>query len=646
MNRILLIDLSEREARARNVLQARLDELNALTKSGAETTAAQRDDIASLNEALASADPVDGFFQAVATQLAARDSNGAVDSWADVVSAKREYVMVFGLPKTQQALAPSTGLTKLEEELAAVCGLLEADNCTNPAQDNFVARLTAAAGEYAKNRDLFDKAFARFSSKFNVSLRSQIGKDLVDPGVVACLPLSAPAPAPAPTPPATKVAGKTASKTASTSSVSASRVFDANAFGKHFGKGALYLSKLPSQPGSGSGGGTGGPGGGSTGPQVDDTINVISGRNIAAVVRRLVADKVSANDPWIDSHLDNAYNMQTGVVDGASPSAIEIMLPDLEEDVDIEIQKENLHAVQAIYFAYMLEEMRMFQVVERIVEIFRQGLLPLGRGKVGDYLFNYYKKAAERITEGERRDLYMRVFGAPGGNPSGEPNRDFNELWLRFVSAVSSFARQNTVERMLRSSVPVAVSQEQVRKAGRDLGANLSRNGYGIAYFAATELQNSILEFRDVLQDAELRSAFGARDMWQVIEAVNKNYLGGDRNTHRYRTQSRAGAVIIRWIANNANRLSNIGGPVLYVEQLSNPAMRAASAGNNPTQNPTDWDLVSACEQWLAVGGVQDNNIEQYAQPIESPVMTSRPYDMPQAAREVLGGMGISLPGM
>ena len=60
--------------------------------------------------------------------------------------------------------------------------------------------------------------------------------------------------------------------------------------------------------------------------------------------------------------------------------SVEITLPDLESGVDVEISKENLRAVQAIYFAYMLEQMRMFQVVERIVELYQQGMLPLGRG--------------------------------------------------------------------------------------------------------------------------------------------------------------------------------------------------------------------------------------------------------------------------
>jgi len=38
-------------------------------------------------------------------------------------------------------------------------------------------------------------------------------------------------------------------------------------------------------------------------------------------------------------------------------------------------------------------------------------------------------------------------------------------------------------------------------------------------------------------------SSMRARDMWLVIDQVDANYLGGARNTHRYRTQSRAGKV-------------------------------------------------------------------------------------------------------
>jgi hypothetical protein len=587
MTRILLIDLSQRELQERETLRVRLDRLEALHRTSASSgglTREQEVERESIGKRLAADVPVDPFYQAVAA-LVAREP------WAALLE-KRQFILKHGLFGSQHDATADDGLGRNEQEIAFVCGLLELDNLTLPTAPDFVKKVTAAQGEYRQNQALFNAAYDTFVGRYTVTVQSQIDKRLVDPAILRVLHPSAA------TPPVVPPGGG----------------------------GAARMAQAVA--------GTGAP-----------KVAVVSARNIAAVVRKLVNDGVTANDPWISSRLESAYNMQTGVVDGAPPSALEIMLPDLEESVDIEIVAENLNAVQAIYFAYQLEEMRLFQVVERIVDLFRQGLLPLGRGTVGDYLFNYFKKASERITEGERRDLYMRVFGAPGGNPASEPNRDFNELWLRFISAVSSFARQLTVERMLRNAVPMAVSQEQVRKAGRDLGANLSRNGYGIAYFAATDLQKSILEFRDVLQNPELRNAFGARDMWQVIDQVNVNYLGGARNTHRYRTQSRAGAVIIRWIANNVQRLANIAGPVIQIEQIMNPQLRAASGTNNPTVDPSDWDLVNACEQWLAVGGVQEQSIEQYSQPIEAPTMTSRPIEMPQIARDMLAGMGVGLNG-
>jgi len=583
--RILLIDLAERELQARARLKSRADQLQAIDNTKDSSGGLSADQVKELELLRAQIDsdfPVDEFYKAVASQVAQK-------TWEQLSNPSdpedRLYVLKYGMFGSQQGFEPHAKLGVHEQEIASVCGLLELDNLTDKSHPRFVRNVAAAQGEYRTNIELFNRAYEHFNDKFVVTLQSQIDKGTLNESIIGSIT------------PDLSIAGR--------------------------------LAATKTQV-----------------PGASDPIKALSARTIAQIVRRLAADHVSANDPWLASRLDGAFNTLTNVMDGAPPSSLEIVLPDLEEAVDVDILKENLHAIQAIYFSHQLEEMRMYQVVERIVELFRQGSLPLGRGRVGDYLYKYYQKAAERITESERRDLYFRAFGAPGGNPnSGEPNRDFNELWLRFVSAVSSFARQLTVERMLRSSVPMAVSQEQVRKAGRDLGANMSRNGYGIAYFAATEMQKSILEFIDVLSDPDLRNVFGARDMWQVIEIVNANYLGGARNTHRFRTQARNGAVVIRWIANSVQRLSNVSGPVLYVDQIVNPQLRALDSGRNPRVDPSDWDLVNACEQWLAVGGVQDASVEQYSQPIESPIGGSRPIGgMPQMARDALDAAGINLP--
>ena len=579
MNRILFIDLAERDRNRRAEIRVRIANLERIENTKARTGGLGPDlkkELDDLRAELANRDTTDELYRGVAEQVAGK-------SWEQLSnSGNPDYVMRYGFMGSQYGAQPHE-LGIEEKEILAVCGLLLLDGIQGPDNLNFVSKVTIARGEFEQNRALFLAAYNRFTTMHAVTLRSQIDKGYVDP----------------------EAPGFISGRSTSGSNL----------------KGSSYLV-----------------------PDLDDTVYAVSANSLASIVRRIRDEGISPNDPWLTSRMDNAFNLLTGMVDGAPPSALEIMLPDLEEAVDVEIQKENLQASQAIYFAYQLEEMRMFQVVDKIVDLFRGGLLPLGKGTVGDKLFKYFKTSTERITEAERRELYYRMFGAPGGNPNaGDPNRDFNELWLRFVSAVSSFARQISVERLLRNNIPMAVSQEQVRKAARDLGANLSRNGYGIAYFAATELQNTIINFRDILQDADLRSAFGARDMWQVIDMVNVNYLGGAKNTHRFRTQSRAGAIIIRWISENIQRLANISGPVLSIEEIANPQMQAASS-NNPTLKPTDWDLVNACEQWLAVMGVQEQSVEQYSQPIEAPAMTSRPIDMPQAARDVLASVGVNLP--
>ncbi|NOT87634.1 MAG: hypothetical protein HOP03_05580 [Lysobacter sp.] len=582
MNRILLVDLGERELKERQKLRARRQVLKTILET-AETSGGLNSDqlgeLAKINAKLKSDIVADPFYRKVAATF-------AQTTWEDLADPDEDtdFIHKYGLIGSQRVPDNLLGaLQANEREIAGICGLLQIDGVTDDSRRGFVQKVSAAQGEYREHRELFDAAFAQLSSRYKVPLKSQAKSGLIDPQIFGCI------------------------------------VPDEDPEGKS--RETVNTDTLP---------------------HPDDVIAVLSGRNLAAAVRKLAADGVSPNDPWLASRIENTYEMQSGVVGGAPPSSFDIPLPDLEEATDGEIVRENLDAAQAIYFAYQLEEARMPQVVERIVELFRAGLLPLSYGKTGDYLYGYYKKASERITEGERRDLYMRAFGAPGGDPSiNQPNREFNDLWWRFVSSVSSFGRQLTVDRMFRSQIPLSVSQEQVRKAARDLAASLSRNCYGIAYQFSKELKTLIIEYRDLLSDQEIRTSFGARDMWQVMDQVNANYLGGTRNSHRFRTQAKCGAIVIAWLARNHQRLTNRLGEVISTNALTNPQLRGSE---RPMEDPTDWDLLQACEQLIAVGGIGDQRVEDFSQPVESPTITSRPIEMPQIARDVLDSAGISLP--
>jgi hypothetical protein len=248
-----------------------------------------------------------------------------------------------------------------------------------------------------------------------------------------------------------------------------------------------------------------------------------------------------------------------------------------------DLESPSIRAVQAIYSAATLEELKMFQVVDRLVELFQTGKLPLGRGEGARRLHQYGDSAARRLPARERHAIYQRTLGI-GAEAGIESNREFSELWLRFLSAATSGAGGDP-----------GADQEALRKAGQELAGNLSLHGYGIAYVAATELQSQMRDMIDVLSDRDIQSAFGSKDMWQVIDTVAARYLGGAANSGRLRALQASGATVLRWLAAKADELSHgSAGPILDIGE------RGAAKGPGA---PTDCDLVQAAERWLEASG-------------------------------------------
>lgn len=364
-------------------------------------------------------------------------------------------------------------------------------------------------------------------------------------------------------------------------------------------------------------------------------VDEVSAVEWARAVRHLVKRGIPASEAQLGRRVNEALNSIQNVGDDIPPSDISIDLPDLESEgaTDHEILEHNVLALQPAYFAAMFEELKVFQVMDKLVELFQNGILPIGKGEAGNNLFKYWKESATRVSEAERRSFYARTLGFVGGDDGGYPNREFNDLFMRFVSAVSNFIRQNSVDDLLRTKIPGAISQQQVRKAGRDLAANLSLHGYGMAHFMATELQKQIKDVMKVLSDPDIKNAYGARDMWQVIDQVAALELGGSRNSVRYRTMAAASAIIFAWLSQNARKLSSTSfGPILDLDEIRNPPPRRP--GTKASTHPTDFDLVNACEQWLAVTGTQEATVYDYSQPKEAPNMTSKPIQIPEIARE------------
>jgi hypothetical protein len=372
--------------------------------------------------------------------------------------------------------------------------------------------------------------------------------------------------------------------------------------------------------------------------------SMVDSGEFAGVMRALIEKQVNAREPQLRRRINECLDKIQYVGENRPVTELGIDLPDLETTTDADIVSDNVRLMGPMVCAAMFDELKAFEVVDKLVELFQHGMLPIGSGEAGKLLYKYWKEAPNRMSDSERKNFYAMTMGIPGGESSGMVNRDFNDLWLRFVSSVSSYVRQNEVDKLLRSGMPSSISGQQVRKAARDLAANLSLHGYGMAYYAALDMQDQIRTIIKLLSDQDIRSAYGARDMWQVIDQVATLELGGAKTSSRYRTLATCGAIITAWLADNVQRIMRPTGPIIDIKEVLSPMAR--TSGQKATTHPSDYDLVNACELWLADTATSDNRVEEMSQPREAPVMTSKPVQIPSIARDMLESVGMGMGSM
>jgi hypothetical protein len=260
----------------------------------------------------------------------------------------------------------------------------------------------------------------------------------------------------------------------------------------------------------------------------------------------------------------------------------------------------NLRTMETLYLAAMLEEARVFVVVDRLAAMFSTGLVPLSSGPAAGALYRFWKSHSTQLTTAQRHTVYARAFGLPGGEPGVLPNREFDDLWLRFLGTLGMYS----AELQALPATARSVTTEEVRRAGWALAVNLSRHGTGLSAFAATDLKEDLALILEILSDAEVQKAFGAGDRWQLVECLAADASARRPNIHRSRIRAENGPIIIRWLANHRNLLARPGAKILRESQIRE--RRVAVSYERRQNNPTDFDLVNACERWLSVTGTQD----------------------------------------
>jgi hypothetical protein len=343
---------------------------------------------------------------------------------------------------------------------------------------------------------------------------------------------------------------------------------------------------------------------------------------LAFAARRLIgnAGSVPIDTPGLRARVQEALTLY---VPGQAGGTLELPPLDTAEVAGTDLVRDNIRALALIYAAWNLEEMQLFRVHDRVLEVFMNGQLPVGFDNGGRALSDYYFSADEvKISEAARRMTYTRVLGVPGGEVSREapPNAIFQDLFLALLAHVSEFDRQRRIADVVAGSNSrddmLSLTGEQVRKAGRDLAANTTLYGYGGVFFVAQRLKDQVEQVLRNLSTPEILSAYGVQSPFQVVERVCASDFGGKvPNIVRYKTMAEAGKKILDIVAANIPAWLGLSGNDLFEDPFDTQVLGAAAGPPPDIPRDVQRELARAVEDWLTVNGITDEQRSRLGEP-------------------------------
>jgi hypothetical protein len=229
-----------------------------------------------------------------------------------------------------------------------------------------------------------------------------------------------------------------------------------------------------------------------------------------------------------------------------------------------EIIPDHIRSVGMHVAAYQLEVVGLWQALQRSLEIFMVGQLPVGMSGVP--LNAYYWDQINQMTESARWMQYTRVLGVEGGEVSKDvqPNKSFMTTLTSFVSSLSEYDRQQRVADMLGNTRGLSLTGEHVRKVGRDLAANCTLFGYGYTQFAAKKLQTQIQTALNIFKLSDFQAAWGVQTAWQAVQRIMSQEFHKIVNINKQTTLAKSQKALLDLVADHADAWSGVSGRPLF----------------------------------------------------------------------------------
>lgn len=227
----------------------------------------------------------------------------------------------------------------------------------------------------------------------------------------------------------------------------------------------------------------------------------------------------------------------------------------LTADFDDAIVPSQLHAAAELYFIYQHERMKIFEVIDTLLRLYRLGKMRIQRGPGARGLYLLEKWQPLRYTRNDRLVAYRRAFNygtaqAPAG---AVVNRNFHRQLVGFMVAVSQYFRDLMIGEVIRGGALIDQrpfgSVGTIQRIGLDLRYALDRSTYGNIFALAMETGHYLIQVLKLLDAPDIKKAFDANTKWDVIEIVSNRYLGGVAEPSQRAKMAESGRRILQYVA-------------------------------------------------------------------------------------------------
>lgn len=258
---------------------------------------------------------------------------------------------------------------------------------------------------------------------------------------------------------------------------------------------------------------------------------------------------------------------------GKGPVEFENMpYPYVQPDFDDSVVPSQLHAAAELYYIYQHERMKLFQVVEVLLRLFRLGKMRIQRGPGARGLYLLEKWKPLRYSIRDRMVAYRRAFNyGTAQAPAGAiVNRNFHRQLVGFMVAVSQYFRDLLIGEVIRGGQLIEQrpfgSIGTVQRIGLDLRYALDRATYGNIFALTMETGHYLGSVLKLLDSPDIKKAFDANTKWDVVEIVSNRYLGGVAEPSQRAKMAESGRRVLQFIADNDFRTSL--DPILFQSEM------------------------------------------------------------------------------